>query len=91
MAEVRIGLGGMSCPSCAPTIERALGEIPGVGTASVNFTVEQATVRFDPERTETQAVVHVVEEMGYTARRARAWLKLGGMSGASCAQTPPRG
>lgn len=35
---------GMHCASCAVKIEKALGGVPGVVSASVNFATEQARV-----------------------------------------------
>ena len=42
--RVDLPLTGMSCASCANTIEKALGKSPGVSKASVNFATKTATV-----------------------------------------------
>lgn len=39
---------GMHCANCALTIERAVGEMPGVREARVNFAAETLTVRAEP-------------------------------------------
>jgi len=43
-------IGGMSCASCAATIEKALKAVEGVSTAAVNFATEKATVEYEPSR-----------------------------------------
>src|SRR6056297_1173196 len=37
---VTIGISGMSCANCSESIERALGETPGVVEATVNFATD---------------------------------------------------
>ena len=49
-AEVSFGVTGMTCTSCAATIERNLRKVPGVQAAKVNFASERATVTFDRDQ-----------------------------------------
>ena len=41
---VTLDITGMTCASCVRRVERALGKVPGVETASVNFAAETARV-----------------------------------------------
>jgi Cu+-exporting ATPase len=68
-ATVRLDIGGMTCASCSGRVERALGRVPGVVSATVNLATERATVQVDPG-TEPQALVAAVEAAGYTAAPA---------------------
>ncbi len=63
--RVDLPLKGMTCASCANTIERALGKAPGVSKASVNFVTKIATVRYDSAATSPEKLVGVVKETGY--------------------------
>ncbi len=65
--RVDLPLKGMTCASCASTIERALSKAEGVSTASVNFLTKTATVRFDPTSTSREALAGVVRGTGYDA------------------------
>jgi Cu+-exporting ATPase len=56
----------MTCSSCAGRVEKSLNQLEGV-EASVNFATERASVRFDPERVEAEALVGAVESVGYSA------------------------
>ena len=43
---VTMNVGGMTCASCVGYVERALNEVPGVVSSSVNLATERATVRY---------------------------------------------
>ena len=64
--RVRLDLEGMSCASCASSIERRLNELDGV-EATVNLATEQATVRCEPP-VPVEELVAAVESIGYGAR-----------------------
>jgi len=65
--RVDLPLQGMSCASCANTIEKALGKASGVSKASVNFATKTATVRYDAAATSPEKLVEVVKGTGYDA------------------------
>ena len=58
---------GMSCASCAMTIENAVSKIPGVEKASVNLATEIMTVEANDSVT-PEAIAKVVDGVGYGAR-----------------------
>ncbi|MET0540307.1 MAG: heavy metal-associated domain-containing protein, partial [Variovorax sp.] len=43
-AMVDISVGGMTCASCVGRVERALRQVPGVTSATVNLATESARV-----------------------------------------------
>ena len=63
--EISFGVTGMTCTSCAGTIERSLRKVPGVQTAKVNFASERATVTFDSTQVGLPDLVAGVERAGY--------------------------
>jgi len=65
--RVDLPLKGMTCASCANSIERALGKAPGVSKASVNFATKTATVRYNAAATSPEKLVEVVKGTGYDA------------------------
>jgi len=65
MREVELVIGGMTCASCPPRIERKLTKLAGV-TATVNFATERAKITFPPDLS-TEDLVRVVQDTGYTA------------------------
>ncbi|MDM8348134.1 heavy metal translocating P-type ATPase [Pseudomonas sp. sp1636] len=64
--RLELAIGGMTCASCVGRVERALAQLPGVLTASVNLATEQAllqvTAGLDP-----QSLLQAVAKAGYTA------------------------
>jgi Cd2+/Zn2+-exporting ATPase len=60
-------ISGMDCANCALTLERSLGQLPGVEAVTVNFTAATLEARgsFDP-----QALLSRVEALGYHAAEA---------------------
>ena len=57
----------MHCASCANTIERAVGAVPGVIQAQVNFATETLTVSLK-NGAMPDAITGAVEAAGYSPR-----------------------
>jgi Cu+-exporting ATPase len=66
-ATVKLGLVGMTCANCAQKIERKLGSLPGVLSATVNFGTETALVRYVPGAVDAGAMKQAVADLGYEA------------------------
>ncbi len=81
-----IQLGGMSCASCALTIENALKGLEGVSEAGVNFAASKATVEYDAGKVTLQDMEKAVKDAGYRVLKDRVTLSISGMSCASCVQ-----
>ncbi|MCX6558314.1 MAG: heavy metal translocating P-type ATPase [Candidatus Aminicenantes bacterium] len=62
-AEIRVG--GMTCAMCAGAIEKALRQLPGVGSATVNLGSEQAYVEYDGAKTGLDPMRQAIEALGY--------------------------
>lgn len=65
--RVNLSLSGMHCSSCANLIERSLRRMPGVESATVNFSAEKASVFFDESVIDTRALIATIVKVGYTA------------------------
>jgi Cu+-exporting ATPase len=68
MANTILTIEGMSCASCAATIERQLKKVPGVTGASVNFASQKAYVQTDPGLEDPSLLEAAVAEAGYSAK-----------------------
>ncbi len=60
---------GMTCASCVRRVERALGKVEGVETASVNFATETARVTFAAD-VPADRLIAAVSKAGYEATPA---------------------
>ncbi len=61
-------LRGMSCASCANSIEDAIRSVPGVSKCSVSFGAELANVTYDSKKTDLEAIQDAVDAAGYSAQ-----------------------
>src|SRR5215211_6198641 len=64
--HLELPIAGMTCASCANTVERSLNDVEGV-VATVNYATERASVDYDPSSVEPDRLVAAVESAGYTA------------------------
>jgi Cu+-exporting ATPase len=56
---------GMSCVTCAQTIEKALNQKEGIYKARVNFALETATIEYNPEQINLSGIRKVIQDVGY--------------------------
>ena len=73
-ARFRAKIGGLHCSLCTGTIEKALGQHPGVDKVAVSLTHEQALVEYDPQKVTPKELLGTLKDMGYTIwdpRKAR--------------------
>ena len=60
-------ISGMSCASCAHTIEQAIAVLPGIDEANVNLATETMTVHYDNQQVSIEQIIRQVEQAGYQA------------------------
>lgn len=65
--KINLKLRGMSCASCASSIEQAIISVPGVESCNVNFGAEQATIQYNPRQTSIEDIQDAIKEAGYAA------------------------
>jgi Cu+-exporting ATPase len=83
---------GMSCTSCAESVEETLSNREGVESASVSFATEDATVVFDESVVSVSDLADSVEDAGYelivngadSGEADTVDLRIDGMTCASC-------
>lgn len=80
---------GMSCSSCAQTIEKAVGKLPGVNEVVVNFATEKMTIEYEATLLSENVLLEAVRNAGYGVQQqlASTTFEVSGMSCSSCAQT----
>ena len=67
VARQELTISGMTCASCVARIERKLGRLEGVESASVNLATERASVAYDPNRVSPSQLIGAIEAAGYGA------------------------
>ena len=63
--RTRLPVTGMTCASCADTIERELTAVPGVASARVDLVSHEAVIEHDPHDAPHAALVSAVGRAGY--------------------------
>jgi len=63
--DIRIGIGGMTCASCAKAIEFYVKKLKGVLKAEVNFAAENLYVEYDPSKVRLSQIKEAIKKAGY--------------------------
>src|SRR5213592_4310612 len=64
-ARIVLPIEGMSCASCAATVQEALGSASGVVAATVNYATGKAAVDYDDAQTHVAELIKTVRAAGY--------------------------
>src|SRR3989344_8786969 len=69
MASTTLKITGMHCASCSTIISRALLKVPGVSSATVNYSTEKAAIEFDEVKVPETMLIEAIQKKGYGAHR----------------------
>ena len=69
--KVEFDITGMTCAACAARIEKVLGKMDGISTATVNLALEKATIDFNPAEVTVTDIVANVEKLGFGAHQQK--------------------
>lgn len=64
---VTLKVQNMTCSVCPITVRKALEKVQGVASVKVNLDVKTATVTFDPDKANADALIKATGEAGYPA------------------------
>ena len=65
--DVNLSVEGMRCGACVWVLEKATASLPGVESASFNYSTARASVRFDAKRLKLSQLLGRLAELGYRA------------------------
>ena len=65
--KVTLDMQNMTCALCKITIKKALQGVEGVQKVNVDFDSKTAEVVFDPQKTNTDALIKATTNVGYPA------------------------
>ena len=82
--KAHIHITGMTCTTCAATIEKGLAETLGVEEAKVSFASEKASIEYDPSKVDLAKINHTISQIGYGVATMKSIFPVGGMTCASC-------
>lgn len=89
MAEKTFNIEGLTCASCAQTVEKATKKLPGVKASNVNLATEKMNIQYDENKTSIEDIQAAVDKAGYKAIAdiEKKIFSVSGMTCSSCAQT----
>jgi Cu+-exporting ATPase len=84
--RIDLPITGMSCASCAQTIQKGLSELQGVSQASVNLATSKVSIFYDPKRVGVDTFISSIRKSGYDVGTVSVELPIQGIDCASCVQ-----
>ncbi|MDD1665519.1 MAG: heavy metal translocating P-type ATPase [Methanomicrobiales archaeon] len=85
--KTELKISGMTCATCAVTIEKSLQGVEGVEKADVNLGLERVVVEYDPKKAKLADIRKAVADAGYEVVPERVIIRIGGMTCATCVET----
>jgi Cu+-exporting ATPase len=82
--QIDLRVGGITCPHCPPTIEKAVSSVAGITSARVNLANKVARVGYDPSRAKVTDILRAIRSVGYSVGTATARIPIKGMHCSSC-------
>ena len=71
VANLELGVTGMTCAACVTRVEKALTKVPGVLKASVNLATERASIQYIPESASQTQFKTAIRDAGYDVLEAQ--------------------
>src|SRR5881396_2415363 len=69
-SRIVLPIEGMTCASCAATVQEALTGASGVTSAGVNFATNKAAIEYDGAQTNVAQLIKTVRDAGYNCGKA---------------------
>ncbi|MFQ6002822.1 MAG: HAD-IC family P-type ATPase, partial [Candidatus Zixiibacteriota bacterium] len=86
LERIDLPIVGMTCASCAQTIQKSLSGLKGVEKVSVNFATSRVTISYDPQQAKAENFFSAIRESGYDVGTASVEMPIQGIECASCVQ-----
>ena len=67
MEKIELKIEGMHCGACAVGIQMLTSQMDGVKSAEVSYEGKKGVFEFDSAKTNKDAIVKAIAELGYTA------------------------
>jgi Cu+-exporting ATPase len=82
--KANIPITGMTCATCAATLQKGLSRLHGVERAEVNLASEKASIEYDPTRIPLSKIKNTISQLGYGAATSKSIFPVSGMTCAAC-------
>jgi Cu+-exporting ATPase len=85
--KTELKITGMTCASCATTIEKSVKRLDGIIDVKVKLGNETASVEYDDSKLKVVDLEKAIKDAGYNVLNEKTTLKIGGMTCATCVAT----
>jgi Cu+-exporting ATPase len=88
--NIKFKIEGMTCSSCANSIQKKLNSTDGIVEANINIAAEKGQVNYDGTKIKPEEIIKIVEAIGYKAvldqekKLEKVSLKVKGMTCTAC-------
>ena len=82
--KAHIYITGMTCTTCAATIEKGLAETPGVEKVNLSYASSKASIEYDPSKVNLARIKSTISQLGYGTATKKSIFPVSGMTCASC-------
>jgi len=82
--KAHIYITGMTCTTCAATIEKELAETPGVEQVNLSYASSKASIEYDPSKVNLAKIKSTISQLGYGTATKKSIFPVSGMTCASC-------
>ena len=83
-SHLSLSVTGMSCASCANSVETLLNKVSGVEQATVNLALEKADISFDANTTNAGRLSEAIKAGGFGVREQQYLVHITGMTCSGC-------
>jgi len=83
-AKADIHITGMTCVTCAATIEKGLAEMSGIRRVNLSFASEKASIEYDPSTVDLADIKSAISRLGYGTATGKSIFPISGMTCAAC-------
>ncbi len=63
--EITIPITGMTCTSCARSVDKAIHKLPGIQEVNINFATEKGKIVYDADQTRISQIKDAITNAGY--------------------------
>ena len=84
LTKANIHITGMTCTTCAATIEKGLSGMSGVEQVNLSYASGKASVEYDPATVDLAAINKTVSSLGYGTATKKSIFPVSGMTCAGC-------
>lgn len=82
--KAHIHITGMTCTTCAATIEKGLSEMRGIEQVKLSYASGKASIEYDPVTVDLAAINKTISQLGYGTATRKSIFPVSGMTCAGC-------